>query len=234
MMRALVLTLLLAACATRQVVTLQHDAPPAASAAMILPHAIAGERMEYEVTALGTVFGRIQTGVGVPGLVDGRPTLIVRSRGSTTGVLDLLGQLNWEMTTTIDLAAGYAVYETEDLTTTRRADGQQKRYHADRPFALSAQYHNAHSAIGVLRGWRSQVGDELRLDVHFGDDLLVIELRDVGREIIGTTPAVRYEGRAGGKWALTGWVSDDADRVPLRLRTETVVGAIQADLVRYE
>ncbi len=233
-MRALVLTAVFAACTPTQVVTLQHEARAATPASMILPQAVAGERMEYEVTALGTVFGRIQTGVGDPGIVDGRPTLIVRSRGTTTGVIDLLGQMSWEMTTTIDLAAGYALHEAEDLTATRRADGDQKRYHADRPFSLTAQHHNAHSAIGVLRGWRSHIGDELRLNVYFGDDLLPIELRDVGREFIGNTPAVRYDGHAGGKFAVSGWISDDADRVPLRLRTETVIGDVIAELVRYE
>jgi hypothetical protein len=232
-MRAFVLAVLLSACATKQVATIHHDAQPVTAASAIRPHAVAGERMEYEVTALGTVFGRVQTGVGVPGLVDGRPTLIVRSNGTTTGVIDLLGQMTWEMTTTIDLATGYAVHELEDLTATRRADGHQKRYHADRPF-VPGQHHNAHSAVGVLRGWRSQIGDELQMSVYFGDDVLSIELRDSAREIIGTTPAVRYDGRAGTKWAVTGWVSDDADRVPLRLRADTVLGPIEINLVRYE
>lgn len=211
----------------------QPDAQPVI-ANVVVPQAIAGEQIEYEVTVLGIVFGRVQTAVGAPGLVHGKPAIIVRSRGTSTGPIDLLGQMSWDMATTIDLETGYAVHETEELVATRNGDGHKRRYHADRPFATSAHHHNAHSAVGVVRGWRSQLGDQLAMDVHFGDELLAVELRDAAREMVGSTPAVRYEGRAAGKWNVTTWVSDDADRVPLRLRTQTMLGDVVIALVAYD
>ena len=52
------------------------------------PLAIAGESMIYEVTFRGLQFARVQVAVGKPGWTDGRPAIIVKSRGE----ISILGE----------------------------------------------------------------------------------------------------------------------------------------------
>jgi len=195
-------------------------------------YAVAGEVMEYEVQLRGITVGRVQVAVGDPGEVDGRHAIIVRSRGASAGVVALLGELSWEMTTTVDLDAGYALTEDEEFTAI--VAGKRKHEHTDRTWARDEGHHNIHSAAGGLRGWRSQLGARVAADVHLGNATIPVELRDSDREMVGDKPAVRYDGIAADELSVSIWISDDVARVPLRVHCGTKFGDIQIELVGYE
>jgi uncharacterized protein DUF3108 len=108
---------------------------------------------------------------------------------------------------------------------------------------------DSHSAMGLVRAWNPQVGERRVLLVFGGRRLWrsTIELR--GREAattpFGTQPALRYEGVAvrldsdldvddsKPPRQFTVWLSDDADKVPLRVKAYTELGDVEMVLTDY-
>jgi hypothetical protein len=98
---------------------------------------------------------------------------------------------------------------------------------------VGERHHNAHSAAGALRGWFTAPGAQDAVDVVLLDSMVPVSLGDAAREMIGNTPAVRYDGMLRSRHPFSVWVSDDASRVPIRLRTSSKVGTIEVDMVDY-
>ena len=193
------------------------------------PLAIPGESMIYEIAFRGLRVARVQVAVGKPGWFDGRPAIIVKSRGETDGIIALLGDLDWELTTTIDLEQGTPLETTEHAVITFR--GKTETNDSTRRGGA----HSVHSAATAMRGWRSVVGQRGDFDMRIDAATLDIAITDSAREFLDSAgkPAVRYDGVARGKFPFKVWLSDDAARVPLALRTATKWGAVAVDLVEY-
>ena len=110
--------------------------------------------------------------------------------------------------------------------------------------------YDTHSAMAQLRGWRAKPGAERTVFVVGGRRLWRVDVRYVGSEtigcVLGNRRAVRFDGasyRARGNFALEGtrpartfsvWLSDDADRVPLKMIAKTELGDVTMDLVSYD
>ena len=192
---------------------------------------VPGEAMEYQVSLRGITVGTVQVAVGKAGEFEGRPAIIVKSRGTSAGFLAVIKNLRWELTTTLDLDTGLPIHELEESWL--EEDGEPEHNRSDREG--SGEY-NVHAAAGALRGWKSRIGQRAEFDVtidHFG---IGVEVWDAAREFLATPgkPAVRYDGIAREKYSFSVWISDDAARVPLLLRTDTKFGAVVVELVRYD
>lgn len=112
-----------------------------------------------------------------------------------------------------------------------------------------AQVHDAHTAMAQLRGWKGKKGETRTVYVVGGRRLWRIDMTYAGEESIGSAlgnrRAVVFEGRSyrarndlsidGAKPARTFkvWLSDDADRVPLKVTAATELGDISMDLLDY-
>jgi hypothetical protein len=110
--------------------------------------------------------------------------------------------------------------------------------------------HDTHSAMAQVRGWRAAPGTTRTVFVVGGRRLWRIDVKFVGTETIGSAlgnrRAVRFEGasfRAKPNFTVetdkpmrtfTVWLSDDADRVPLKVLASTELGDITVDLVDYQ
>jgi hypothetical protein len=109
--------------------------------------------------------------------------------------------------------------------------------------------HDTHSAMAQLRGWRAAPGTTKTVFVVGGRRLWRVDVRYVGEETIGSAlgnrRAVRYTGasyRARPNFGVESdkptrtfsvWLSDDADRVPLRMTAQTELGEVSMDLTEY-
>ena len=109
--------------------------------------------------------------------------------------------------------------------------------------------HDAHSAMAQLRGWKGTPGAVRSVFVIGGRRVWRVDVKYVGEETIGTAAgnrhAVVYEGvsfrakkdlqKESDKPARTFkvWLSDDADRVPLKVTANTELGAIVMALTEY-
>ena len=110
--------------------------------------------------------------------------------------------------------------------------------------------HDAHSAMADVRQWRAPMGARRTVFVVGGRRLWRTDLTMGPRESLvtkmGNYATIRLDGvayRARGSLAIdekrkprkfTVWVSDDADRVPLRVKASTELGDILIDLVDYQ
>jgi hypothetical protein len=86
----------------------------------------------------------------------------------------------------------------------------------------------------MVRAWKSHIGERAKMDVTIEHATFDVEIADEARELLGERPAVRYGGIAHDRFPFNVWVSDDASRVPLFLRTETKWGTVEIELVHYD
>ena len=203
-----------------------------ATAPVALAHktfGVPGETMEYQVDLRGLTIGRVMVAVGQPGWVGARPAIIVRSRGTSAGMLSTITDLRWELTTTLDLETGEVLREIGESSVTFNGKKDNDRFERDGEGDL-----NVHAAVGVLRAWRSRVGEHAKTEVTIERNTFGVEIWDEAREVVGARPAVRYRGLAREKFPFNVWIADDASRVPLRVRTETKWGTVEIELVHYD
>jgi hypothetical protein len=109
--------------------------------------------------------------------------------------------------------------------------------------------HDTHSAMAQIRGWRGVPGATRSVFVVGGRRLWRVDVRFAGVETIGSAlgnrRAVHFTGasfRARANFGLESakpvrtfsvWLSDDADRVPLKVTAHTELGEVSMDLTEY-
>ena len=185
---------------------------------------IPGEAMRFELSLRGVVGGEASVGVGDPGVVDGRRTIIVRSRVESAGVVAMFKEVKDEITTSVDLDTGLPVrlqghvkfgkrestIDAQfrlpaattpggyDLTIHRVGSAKPREVHMTMPGQQAA--FDAHTVIGAMRGWRAEDGQYAYFYVLVGRHLWQNTVRMTGRERLrtklGRFDAVRIEGVA--------------------------------------
>ncbi|CAN5215536.1 hypothetical protein BH11MYX1_BH11MYX1_42420 [soil metagenome] len=109
--------------------------------------------------------------------------------------------------------------------------------------------HDSHSAMAQMRGWRPVAGTTKQVYVVGGKRLWRVDVKFVGAETIGSAvgnrPTVHLSGsafrakpnlqleQAAATRTFDVWISDDADRVPLKMTAHTELGDVQMDLTEY-
>lgn len=109
--------------------------------------------------------------------------------------------------------------------------------------------HDGHSVIGTLRAWEPEPGARVYFYGLGGKRLWRNTLHFAGRESVttamGTFPALRIEGVARRLTSqldndpkkkpryYTLWISDDADRLPLRVTARTEYGDVKVELIEH-
>ena len=115
--------------------------------------------------------------------------------------------------------------------------------------AKSTVLHDMHTAMAAIRGWRATPGSVRTVHLIGGRRIWKIDMKYIGEETIGSKAGNRrsivLEGTSfrarrdltaePGKASRTFrvWLSDDADRVPLKCSAHTELGDIVMDLVDY-
>ena len=85
-----------------------------------------------------------------------------------------------------------------------------------------------------------KVGESIAIDMFFDDETTKFKLKFLGRENINTKfgtistmifrPLVQSGRIFKEEESLTVWISDDANKIPIRIKASLVVGSIKADL----
>jgi hypothetical protein len=208
----------------------------AAEPAPRAPVGVPGEGIVYNVSLRGIAVGRVQVSVGEPGFVEDRPAVIVRTRATSTGLAALIGEISYDLTTTLDTETGEALEETESWDVKFAGEHEHDSHHrtAARDGSLDR---NVHAVVGQLRAWRSKLGESREDELRFGDIDLSLAVSDTGRELLASAnlPAARYTGSAqDGRYPVTMWLSDDEARVPLELVASSKLGEIRVELASYD
>jgi len=135
------------------------------------------------------------------------------------------------------------------------ADVTYKRSDEEKPHTFKINFgqnpvHDTHSAMAQVRGWRPTPGATRSVFVVGGRRLWRVDVRLAGTETVGSAlgnrRAIKFEGqsfRAKPNFEIeanrpartfTVWLSDDADRVPLKVLAHTELGDVTVDLTDYQ
>jgi hypothetical protein len=89
-----------------------------------------------------------------------------------------------------------------------------------------------------------KVGESLIVDMFFDDEVYKFKLKFIGKEVLktkfGTAPTMIFRpivqsGRVfKEEESLTVWISDDENKIPLRIKASLAVGSIKADLDSFK
>lgn len=224
--------LLLASCAAAAHPPAKSDAGPAPEVELAKPFAVPGEAMEYAASLRGLDVGRAVTAVGKLGYADGHRSVIIKTRGQSTGMIALLAELTWEETSTVDVDRGHVLASHEESWDVIAGGHEEHDV-----FTIGDEgSHDLHSAVAAVRAWRSMPGQHAKLTVRFAGGSFPTELADMGHGYLVSAqqPAVRYEGTFDHAVKFAAWVSDDIARVPLRFECDfELIGLLVVELVHY-
>ena len=156
--------------------------------------------------------------------------------------LDTLVEMGDKKTTATARFAG----PIADVTYNRSDDPEPHKYKLN--FGTNT-VHDTHSAMAQVRGWKGNKGDTRSVFVVGGRRLWRVDVKYMGDETIGTAlgnrRTVKFEGasyRARADFKVeseqptrtfTVWLSDDGDRVPLKVTAHTELGDLTVDLTEY-
>jgi hypothetical protein len=182
----------------------------------------------------------------------GAAALVKHVVDESTSVIDLATAR--PLTMAADVAYGSIRYHTDatfegtKVAVELTREGKPKVIRQVFEFGTSTA-HDAHSAMAAIRTWRPDPGATRTLWVMGGRRVWRSDVTFVGRESLGTSlgnvAALRLDGigyRLKSDRSVdttkvprhfTVWMSDDADRVPLRVQAETELGDVTIDLLDY-
>ncbi len=117
----------------------------------------------------------------------------------------------------------------------------------EKSFNVTENVQDIVSAFYYLRNHpninKLQVGESIMIDMFFDEEIVKFKLKFVGRERIKTDfgkvnamifrPLVQSGRVFKEEESLTVWISDDGNKIPLRIKAELSVGSLKADLDDY-
>lgn len=118
----------------------------------------------------------------------------------------------------------------------------------EKTFQVSDNIQDILSAFYFLRNYpnidKMKMGDSITVDLFFDDEINHFKLKFLGREIIETEfgnintmifkPLVQSGRVFKEQESVTVWISDDSNKIPLRIKAALKVGSLKADLASYK
>lgn len=194
--------------------------------------------------------------------LDNKAVYHVQGRGKSTGLLGLFFKVDDDYQTYIDKDTGLPhkfirdIDEggyTKDLVIDfnhdeGKASVLNRETNIRRTFSIPRNVHDMLSAFYYIRNQIENEdldpGDEFKLKMFIDDENMDFKLVFLGREVIKTkfgkvaTLKFRPYVMAGRvfkeKESLTFWVSDDENKIPLKIAADLAVGSLDADLDAYK
>lgn len=121
------------------------------------------------------------------------------------------------------------------------------KHNTSKTFTVTEDVQDIVSTFYYLRNHprvdKMAVGESIAVDMFFDDEVTKFKLKFIGREVIETkwgkvaTMIFRPYVQAGRVFkeqeSLTVWISEDANKVPLRIKASLAVGSLKADLEEF-
>lgn len=195
-------------------------------------------------------------------VINNTPVYHVKGRGKSTGLLGLFFKVDDDYQTYIDKKTGkpYKFIRnineggyTKDLVidfdhNNNKAHVLNRKSREKKSYSVPNNVHDMLSSFYYIRnqidGDRLKPGDEMRVNMFIDDENLDFKLVFLGREVIKTkfgkvaTLKFRPYVLAGRvfkeKESLTFWISDDKNKIPVKIEAELAVGSLDADLEAYK
>jgi len=196
------------------------------------------------------------------GLVNGRELYHIKGRGKSTGLLSLFFKVDDDYQTYFDKKTGNPQRFIRKINEGGHTKNVQIEFNQQKKTALvydvKHQVKTSHeiktgtqdmlSAFYYLRNnvdtKNLTVGEEYKINLFFDKENFEFKLKFLGRELVdtefGIVPCLKFRpyvqsGRVfKEKESLTVWISDDKNKIPIRLQADLAVGSIKADLDAYK
>ncbi len=194
--------------------------------------------------------------------LENKPVYHIKGRGKSTGLLSLFFKVDDDYQSYIDKRTGKPykfIRKINEGGYTKDLEidfdhGDNKAHVSDHKNNTKKSYsvpENVHDMLSSFYYIRNQIdsddlkpGKELRLNMFLDDENVDFKLVFLGREVIKTkfgkvaTLKFRPYVLAGRvfkeKESLTFWVSDDKNKIPVKIEADLAVGSLDADLEAYK
>jgi hypothetical protein len=181
---------------------------------------IPGETMSFEISLRGVLGGTAVIAVGQPGFIDGTPSIVVRSRVASAGVIAAIKQVRDEIATWIDLDTGVVINheanskfgDKEAIIASKFGSGEPGPFTLDyqrkgkpnmtvlQAMPAEALAFDIHAILGLLRAMDVEDGDKESFFLLSGRRLWRSSFEVGAHETIKTAtgrhPAIRFDGVA--------------------------------------
>ncbi|MUP45247.1 DUF3108 domain-containing protein [Gramella sp. BOM4] len=194
--------------------------------------------------------------------LNNKPVYHIKGRGKSTGLLSLFFKVDDDYQTYIDKNTGkpYKFIRkineggyTKDLEIdfdhrANKAHVLNRKNNTRNTYSVPNNVHDMLSAFYYIRNQINseelKPGKEMRLNMFIDDENMDFKLVFLGREVIKTkfgqvaTLKFRPYVLAGRvfkeKESLTFWISDDKNKIPVKIEADLAVGSLDADLEAYK
>ncbi|HVS02257.1 MAG TPA: DUF3108 domain-containing protein [Thermoanaerobaculia bacterium] len=226
------------------------DAAEAARGGRPAPFA-GGEELRFELSWLGIVAGTATMRVEPPTSFAGTPAYRLSTRAVSTPFFSRIFPVDDRLVSWIDARRFRSLRFEKHLREGRKRShelvdfdpAQELARFEGRAVPTPPDVLDTLSAFYFVRTLRLEPGTSERLDVHAGGKNYGLRVDVLSRERIATPfgdraalkiePHQEYEGVFAQRGRVWIWLSDDANRLPLLLRSSLPIGAITARLVDY-
>jgi hypothetical protein len=215
---------------------------------------VAGESIEFRLH-----YGFVTAGYGTVRILpyteklNGRDVFHVIGKGRSVSTFDWFFKVRDEYHSYIDMAAITPLKFTKDIHEGGYTDDDNASFDNEKKMVTSTKGNISmpeytQDIISMLYYARSldirnaAIGATFPLTFYLDKEITTISLKIIGRETISTElgkfrtikirPQVIAERVFKDKDAVTLWVSDDANLLPLRLQADLAVGSIKADIIK--
>ena len=214
-------------------------------------------RIHYGLITAGYATMEVENSV-----LNNKPVYHVVGFGETTGPIGWVFKVEDDYQTFVDKKTGkpYRFIRkineggyTKDLEIdfdqqANKAHVYNKETSDKKTFSVPNNVHDMLSSFYYIRNQidrkKLKTGDEMRVNMFIDDENLDFKLVFLGREVIktkfGKVPTLKFRpyvlaGRVfKEKESLTFWVSDDDNKIPVKIEADLAVGSLDADLEAYK
>lgn len=193
---------------------------------------------------------------------NGKKVHHVVGRGYTTGVTKLFFKVEDNYESYFDKATGRPYQYVRKIYEGGYTKNQEGFFNQGNKTVLVKDYkHNTQKTISVTENVQDivstfyylrnhpdveklAVGESISVDMFFDDEITKFKLKFIGRENIstkfGTVPTMIFRPyvQAGRVFkeeeSLTVWISDDDNKIPMRIKADLAVGSLKADIDRIQ
>ena len=194
--------------------------------------------------------------------IGGKEVYHVKGRGKSTGLLSLFFKVDDDYQTYINKQTDAPLKfirkideggHTKDVEIDfdhhlKIAHVNDKKHHSKKSYKIKKGTQDMMSAFYYLRNnvdtKRLVNGQEFKINMFFDKENFDFKLKFIGREFVetkfGKVASLKFKpyvqsGRVFKEQeSLTVWISDDKNKIPLRLQADLAVGSIKADLEAYK
>lgn len=219
-----------------------------------------GEKVEYRVHYgfINAAEAKVEIAKSVT-IVNNRPCFKINVTGRTVGPFDLISKVrdNWRSYVDTSSILPHVFYQNIQENKYRKEETIVFKHDRDqavssikdetKTYSVPNNIHDIISGYFFLRTLnfdKISEGEVIEVPTFFDGEVYKLRVRYVGKDVIKTkfgktrvlrlNPLIPDNKLFKGEGAMKLWVSDDANRIPLKVQVELMIGSLEMDIKSYK